>query len=54
LLSDKKYEIQGKLEEALELLNLFTRESKDDAKEIKLKVKETNLEMDTAGSRIKT
>jgi hypothetical protein len=38
--------VVGRLEEALELLNLFIRESKDETKEIRAKMRETAVELD--------
>jgi hypothetical protein len=42
----KKYEVQGKLGESLEMLIMLAREASEDAQEMKTKVRETQLEMD--------
>jgi len=41
-----KYEVQGKLGESLELLIMLAKENREDAQDMKLKVKETQVEMD--------
>eukprot|EP00347_Sterkiella_histriomuscorum_P007897 403347143 len=43
----KRYEVQGKLGESLELLILLTKEAKEDSQEMRYKIKETQLEMDS-------
>ena len=39
--------LHGRLEESQELLNLFTRECKEDAKDMKLQVAQTSGDLDS-------
>ena len=45
--------LSGRLEESQELLNLFIRESLDDAKEIKVQVKQSQVEIDEINHKLK-
>lgn len=46
-LSSKKYEVQGKLSESVDMLILFTREAEEDIDEMKLVTKEIYIELET-------
>ena len=52
-LQERKYDIHGRLDQALDLLNLYTRENKEDTKEIKLKQRESLMELEKHQSRIR-
>ena len=45
--------INGNLEEAYELLNLFVRESKEDTRDIRLMMREASNDIDTLDHKIK-
>ena len=52
-LLQKRYEVQGKLGESLELLVLLIREAKEDGDEMKLKIRETLTELDSIDKKIR-
>lgn len=52
-INQKKYEIHGKLGEAMELLVLLIKEAREDKDEIKDKVKDTRNELDDIDRKIK-
>lgn len=45
--------MQGKLTESLELLILLTKEAKEDAQEMRYKIRETQVEMDNIDKQIR-
>ena len=53
MLKQQQYNVKGKLNHALELIILFTKESQEDAKDIKLKLKETLNEIADIDREIK-
>lgn len=52
-LLSKKYEVQGKLGESLELLILLIREAKEDGDEMKLKIRETLVEIENIDRKVR-
>jgi len=50
----QRYDVKGRLQDAVEMLILFTKESQEDTKEMKWKIEESHSEISGFDKKVRT